>query len=114
MDKLPNVSIIQRFCSKLLECVVSVFRAQFDFSSENVPERDPAVVENGIVEMKTIMETLKTEMVSVALQSWFIILLMYICIQSSKLGFQVALRSIKIWFSLMYALVCLGWDVCLC
>ena len=78
---------------------MSMFHAQFDFSSENVPERDPAVVENGIVEMKSIMETLKTEMVSVALQSWFmiyIIILMYICIQSSKLSFQVALRSIKI------------------
>ena len=37
---------------------------QFDFGRENVPERDPAVVENGIMEMKTIMEALKKEAVS--------------------------------------------------
>ena len=36
---------------------------QFDFGKENVPERDPSVVENGITEMKNIMEELRTESV---------------------------------------------------
>ena len=37
---------------------------QFDFGSENVPERDPAVVENGITEMQQIMVALERETVS--------------------------------------------------
>jgi hypothetical protein len=40
----------------------STLYKEFDFSKDNVPERDPAVVESGITEMKTIMESLKKEM----------------------------------------------------
>ena len=37
---------------------------QFDFGSENVPERDPVVVNEGIEEMKMIIDCLKKESVS--------------------------------------------------
>ena len=43
---------------------LAVFHMQFDFGSENVPERDPTVVQNGIAEMKGILTSLENEKVS--------------------------------------------------
>ena len=44
---------------------------QYDFGSENVPERDPTVVESGITEMKGMLDTLRRETVRLHQEGWW-------------------------------------------